>query len=337
MMNSKLISVIIPCYNAEKYIEKTLKCLIAQTYPNWECIIVDDGSTDGSTRIIKEFLEKDTRFNYYFQPNNGSASAKNYGLEKAMGSFIQFLDSDDILLKDKFELTINEFEKKTELDIIYSEYCFYSEGNGYYQTLPAKIPQTDTLYSFLFEWNIAFLIPIHSFIFRKGVFESIKFDSKLKSFAEDLRCWIQVAQNGFTFGYLEKVCAVYRQIDNSSTTKETTIINAKIVMTKEFIQDNRLSGYREYLDESLHYFNQRLVMALFMEKDFRRGLKLFISEIKYSSVKGIIKMLGWLFLMLVFNKNQIVKKRAFIVKHTPFKWGGWAYFREWHPPYQIEI
>jgi glycosyltransferase involved in cell wall biosynthesis len=104
-MNS-LISIIIPSFNSESYIKETLNSVIVQTYPNWECIIIDDGSNDDTILILKEYAIKDSRFNWFFRPSSkpkGPSSARNYGLENANGDFVVFLDSDDLLLNTCLE------------------------------------------------------------------------------------------------------------------------------------------------------------------------------------------------------------------------------------------
>lgn len=346
MSGERMVSIIMPCYNSEKYIEAALRSVEAQTYENWECIVIDDGSSDKSKEIIKGFEARDKRFKYFYQENKGSAGAKNAGIEKAEGEFIQFLDADDVILRDKLKICTGRFKEKPEAEIVYTEYCFFSQGKkdggkedeGYfYQTLPVKIPSGDAVYSFIFDWNVSFIIPIHSYMFRRRVFEEIKFDNRFKSFAEDIYCWIMIAEKGYRFEYVGEVLAVYRHVETSSTTKETAVIGSKIMMTEYLLGDNRFGNYTSELERGLHFFRQRLVMGLFMEKEFREGWKIFFEELKYSSFKGIVKMTGWFLLMLFLSKERVVKLRLCIVKRTPVKWGGWSHFRLWTPPYKIEI
>ncbi|MEO7214170.1 glycosyltransferase family 2 protein [Mucilaginibacter sp.] len=100
-MASPLVSIIIPAYNAESYLEATIQSAVAQTWPNKEIIVVDDGSNDNTLRIAKE-LEGEL-VSVYAQPNSGASTARNYGLSKSKGSFIQFLDADDLLSPGKIE------------------------------------------------------------------------------------------------------------------------------------------------------------------------------------------------------------------------------------------
>lgn len=112
-----LISIIIPSYNRENLISETLDSVLAQTYANWECIIIDDRSTDGTNAIIKEYSNRDNRFITISKPTElkqGASVSKNLGLQIARGKYIQFLDSDDILADNKLEKQIDTLKNENE-------------------------------------------------------------------------------------------------------------------------------------------------------------------------------------------------------------------------------
>ena len=90
-----LISVIVPCYNQAQYLDECLQSVLDQTYTDWECIIVNDGSPDHTEEIAKKWVEKDARFRYLFKENGGLSSARNAGIEIAKGEWILPLDADD--------------------------------------------------------------------------------------------------------------------------------------------------------------------------------------------------------------------------------------------------
>lgn len=104
-MNDSLLSVIIPVYNKGEAIKRGLDSIVDQTYSHWEVEIVDDGSTDNSVEYIKPYL-LDSRFHYYYKENGGVSSARNYGLNKAQGKYIIFLDADDYFLPRAFEILL---------------------------------------------------------------------------------------------------------------------------------------------------------------------------------------------------------------------------------------
>ena len=114
-INSKsLVSVIIPVYNGEKYLEQTLESALNQDYPQQEIIVVDDGSTDKTKKIIKKYPE----IKYYCQQNQGTAAALNFGLKKAQGEFLSFLGADDFWPLNKTSLQIKAFRNDPNLDAV---------------------------------------------------------------------------------------------------------------------------------------------------------------------------------------------------------------------------
>lgn len=120
-MNSPLISIIIPIYNVEAYLRECLNSVIAQTYPNWECIMVDDASTDGSAAIAEEFCAKDSRFRLLRnRENQGLSVSRNRGLDAAEGSLLTFIDSDDYI-SPKF-LASCSLLIDSDIDIVSSDF-----------------------------------------------------------------------------------------------------------------------------------------------------------------------------------------------------------------------
>lgn len=108
----KLVSIITPCYNGERYVSQTIESVLAQTYTKWEMLIVDDGSKDNSARIIKDYCKKDSRIKLIQQPNGGSANARNHGIREAKGQYIALLDSDDLWEKNFLDEQIKFMQEK---------------------------------------------------------------------------------------------------------------------------------------------------------------------------------------------------------------------------------
>lgn len=115
------ISIIVPLYNTEKYVKKCLDSLLAQQFTDFEVIIVNDGSTDRSGEIAKEYVKKDRRFKYYKQTNAGPAAARNRGLQEVSGTFISFVDSDDYIHPSMLQI-MYETAIKSDADIVVCEY-----------------------------------------------------------------------------------------------------------------------------------------------------------------------------------------------------------------------
>ncbi len=143
---SPLISVVIPVYNAEKFIEETILTVLNQTYINWELILVDDCSTDNSVNIIKQF-ENNKIHLYQLNANSGAALARNYGIEKSNGDFICFLDADDLWDKNKLEKQL-DFMINNNYAFTFTGYEFANidgEPNGKKVSVPKKINYKNAL------------------------------------------------------------------------------------------------------------------------------------------------------------------------------------------------
>jgi len=111
---SPLVSIIIPTYNRAHLISVTLASIIAQTYTNWECIVVDDGSTDGTEGVLKALCDKDKRFQYHKRPNDrlkGANACRNYGFELSKGEYVNWFDSDDLMIPEKLSIQLNDLLK----------------------------------------------------------------------------------------------------------------------------------------------------------------------------------------------------------------------------------
>lgn len=112
-----LISVIIPVYNAENFIRRCVDSVLGQTYSKWELIPVDDGSTDSSLRILKEYEARDSRIKVIHQENAGPGLARNKGIENASGDYVVFIDSDDVITPDYFEKLSHETADVVFIDV----------------------------------------------------------------------------------------------------------------------------------------------------------------------------------------------------------------------------
>ena len=117
-----VISVIVPVYNAEKYLRECLDSIVNQTYKNIEIILVDDGSTDGSGAICDEYADKDVRIKVYHIPNGGVSNARNLGIDNANGEYLMFVDSDDEVSRDCIEKLYCAIEYK-EQDLVIGNFC----------------------------------------------------------------------------------------------------------------------------------------------------------------------------------------------------------------------
>lgn len=212
-----------PAYNVENYIAASIDSVVNQTYTNWELIIVDDGSTDGTAGIINEFVEKDYRIKYLYQTNARQAKARNTGIAIAQGSILAFLDSDDLWLPNKLEVTLAAFDLEkydliftnsytTDDEIIDVSSIAYKQmkiaNNSYYGKEALKL---------FIQGN---KIPILTVLVKKSVVLNVgSFDIACVP-AEDYDLWIRLLKSGSTFLSIANITAVYRIQQSSSTASD---------------------------------------------------------------------------------------------------------------------
>lgn len=142
-----LISIVTPVFNAEKFLAETIESVRAQTYKNWELLLVNDGSKDNSLKIAKEYAKKDKRIKVYSIENSGAAVARNTGIEKAKGDYICFIDADDLWKKEKLEKQLNFMQEK-KCAFSFTGYEFANEKgepNGKVVNVPEKITYKQAL------------------------------------------------------------------------------------------------------------------------------------------------------------------------------------------------
>ena len=187
-MVSPLVSIIIPTFNRAHFLGETLDSIILQTYTNWECIVVDDGSSDETDILMEFYCKMDSRIRYYNRPDNyrkGANACRNYGFELSTGDFMQWFDSDDLMIGNSIEAKINEILKYKLDFVIAKTECF--EGNN-----PEKIiHRNDAYYKFEeFEINNYNYVTqkinwlTYDFMGKRELLEQLRFNESLEAFQE---------------------------------------------------------------------------------------------------------------------------------------------------------
>lgn len=204
-MVERLVSVITPAYNAEKYISSAIESVLAQTYTNWEMIIVDDGSTDSTAEIIKKYL-KDNRIKYYLMDkNSGAAVATNVAIEKATGSLIAFLDADDYWKKDKLEKHV-KFMLENDYAFTFSGYEIIGEKENKYVAAPKSQNYGQYLSNTVIGTSVAMLD-----------LKKIGFDFRMVNIRKDFdsMTWAKLLREGNVAYGLDESLAYYRKVEGS--------------------------------------------------------------------------------------------------------------------------
>ena len=241
-----LISVVVPCYNQAQYLDECLQSVLDQTYQNWECIIVNDGSPDHTEEVAKKWLEKDPRFRYIDKENGGLSSARNAGIKIAKGEWILPLDADDRIGNLYLELASLEFNK--DYSIIYSEAEFFEGKKGRWNLCEFSVNE-------MAKQNCIFC----SAFFRKSSWEKVRgYDINLIYGLEDWEFWISIIRKVSTNVYkIPEICFYYRvknvsMIKNLNTDKRKFALDYISIKHVDFFV-SEMGNFIELLDYKSQY------------------------------------------------------------------------------------
>ena len=207
----ELVSIIVPVYNVQNFIVETIESVLAQTYTNWELLLIENGSTDGTRELLEQYLQEQTdeRIKCYMMGTNvGAAAARNYGMDVSTGRFVAYLDSDDLWMPEKLELQV-AFMEQYQAAFSFTGYefaDFKGKGTGKVVKVPATINYKQALQN--------------TTIFTSTVmFDTTKLPKselhmpKVKS--EDTALWWRILRGGVKAYGLQKNLVLYRRSSNS--------------------------------------------------------------------------------------------------------------------------
>ncbi|MDD6798686.1 MAG: glycosyltransferase [Clostridia bacterium] len=262
------ISVIVPIYNVENYLRECLDSVLAQTFSDWEMILVDDGSTDGSGKIADEYADLDERISVIHQENAGLSAARNTGIDAARGEYLYFLDSDDYILENALDIMYNS-ARKNHLDlVIFNGMDFGCDGD--------RISEKDLLIKEFKSWNHTFTgrelfckmlseeslllccVPLQ-FVRRSSILESgIRFREGM--IHEDNLYSFALFMSMQTVMVIDKVLYMRRVREGSITNNKITIKNLdgwNIIYSEVTELSNNITitdEVRKYINQYLRFF-----------------------------------------------------------------------------------
>jgi glycosyltransferase involved in cell wall biosynthesis len=330
-MDQPLVSVIMPAYNAEKYISEAIESVINQTYQNWELIVIDDGSTDNTAAIVNTFYDK--RIKTLLESNAGQSLQLNKGIAIAKGRYIAIAHADDINLPNRLALQVSFLEKNASIGVLGSKIKIFNE-NHHYNML--EFPEnTDECYGMLFYANP---IAHPAVMIRNGILiqTEIRYNENHKA-AEDYNLWIRLSEKT-KIANLPICLVLYRthknQTSNLKKVEEEKVVNESRLLlieqlTKDISERSNLLLFNFFYDhKKLKHFEQweslflsyRLIVAKeymtvntarhFLISIFCRNLKSIpymkrISHIIYSPL--IFSMFGLRYFLSVFANLYFVR------------------------------
>lgn len=298
------LSIIIPVYNVETYLKECVDRALSQTFKDFEVLLIDDGSTDVSGKICDSIALMDSRIRVFHKPNGGLSSARNYGIDRALGEYVIFLDSDDYWIDENILSLLIEKAESENLDVVRGEFV-YVDAKGKQLSTPDLPEESLNLrnqilssYEMMkFVMNGRFFSWL--FMFRKSAIGCLRFDENRK-FQEDIDFAIKFFSKNYRCGYLPIQFYAYRQRENSiiSTPRISNLANSFALCDVFYeyaykVEDKRLSSYYLYRGIMMYYWTLETVASdLYIDryKELEKNLSLLALRKKvYSWTKEVSK------------------------------------------------
>lgn len=231
-------SIIIPTYNRAHMLPKALESVYHQTFPDWECIIVDDGSTDNTKEIVQEWIDRDNRFRYIYQQNAERSAARNKGIENAKGEWICFLDSDDYYLENRLKNLFNFIKtQNVPQALLYTGISFLSPDNCFNR----EVVVNDLLKENVFDYLASNIIGTPQLCIAADILSEYKFDTRFR-FSEDLELCFRIARKFPIIPQTDNISIVALEHDNRTCSYVKNNTSAEQLNTWKFILDKKHSG-----------------------------------------------------------------------------------------------
>ncbi|QSB27986.1 glycosyltransferase family 2 protein [Flavobacterium sp. CLA17] len=307
-MSKPSLSLIIPVFNRSHLIEETLNSILSQSFTDWECIIVDDHSTDATWETISAFIKKDDRFKLYRRPENlvkGANSCRNFGFLKSKGDFVNWFDSDDIYLPNAFEEFSRHFNPDLDAVIYKLNFVALETGNFLKQN---KI-QSDTTIEDYLVGNIAFYVsgPVWNRNFLLN--QEMLFDPEIKNLDDwDFNLRMLYADPKLT--YMDSSYVLYR-IHAESLSHELAKLNYEEILSEFNAREKHLKLIKNrkqynrlklFIKERHHYF-YKIAMIDNNKKKYYFFKELQLKQIELLDLKAVISTTFGFILYIVFKKG----------------------------------
>lgn len=322
-MNNPLVSIIIPTYNRVHLIGETLDSVLAQTYTNWECIIVDDGSTDNSDEVVSSYVKRDSRFQYHHRPIDrpkGGNAARNYGFELSKGQYVKWFDSDDIMLPFFIDKQVSILQQDFNLDFCVCQGQYFFENGEVKNNYINLKPKNHPIYSYFLESHV-FATPSplwkKEFLKDKDLFDLKLFRSQEADF--HFRMLTYNPNYSLHEDFLFQVRRGHGSIESNSINK-TAQLSVLRFFNKAFYITQKLDfPLKDILLRYLIYRNVSQVYSLVVQENLFKGrIKYFhfykniIDSYKYISLINFFKIfIGFTFLLIFKRGHDLMHLKCY--------------------------
>lgn len=317
----QLISVIMPAYNAGKYIAESIQSVLDQTYQNWELVVVDDGSTDNTAEVVEAFALKDARVKILRRRNGGQGAARNTALAQARGPLVAFLDADDLWIPNKLSLQVSALSE-TGAQVVFSDGFYFTDDDTTDESLPFETMKGkfagEEMFKLLFAYN---RIHILSVLVRRDSLDAVGLfeESRLCQNCEDYDLWLKLARNGAVFYGMHEHLVRYRRHAGSMTASQVKALAPMIATLKKYASDIRLSPV--VVRRRLRQLHRSLLPALIDEGKLSQARE--CAEELYALDRfGIISLLQRLVVRTAPHNFDFVSRQLYRVEWRLLKLAG---------------
>lgn len=239
-MQQSLVSIIIPCFNYAHFLGEALESVLAQTYMNWECIIINDGSPDNTEEVALKYCKKDNRLKYYYKENGGHSSARNFGVSHSSGKYILPLDADDTISDNYIDAAVKKIESDPNIKLVTGQVQHFGDVHEKF-IMPAYSIKSYLVVNF---------ISISS-LFSKEDFDNAKgFDENMLTF-EDWDLFIKILKDGGEVVELPFIGLNYRKKDKSLF-RECLKDDQRVFKDLLKLYNNNIDVYGKYFQNPIY-------------------------------------------------------------------------------------
>jgi glycosyltransferase involved in cell wall biosynthesis len=261
MSPASLVSIVVPAFNSAVVIEQTLQSIQAQTFKNFEVIVVDDGSTDNTVAVTRRICESDPRFVLVTQPHGGVSAARNTAIARARGKFIAFLDADDVWFPEKLARQMELFRTEPRMNFAYSNFYFWDgvHDKGIYYKASHSMPDGDAAAELVFANVYAGICTV--VVRRELLAGDLCFDETLTTGCEDWDLWLRMAECGLGARGIREPLARYRRWAGNMSNRRLKMAEGDVRVLEKNLRTTRRPELRPLYKRSLAIARSKLELV----------------------------------------------------------------------------
>ncbi|SMG13951.1 glycosyltransferase family 2 protein [Paraburkholderia susongensis] len=276
------ISIVVPCFNQQEFIAETLESVLHQSFTDWECIVVNDGSTDGSAAVIQRYAEKDPRFLSFTRENGGVAAARNFGFAQASGDLFVPLDGDDQIHPDFLRRALACFTEQPDTDLVHCKTQRIGESKKIW-----RLPEYS--YEKLLWQNMI----VNTTMYRRDAFFRVGgYSSEMIHGFEDWEFYVRLLNPASKVRFIDAPMYLYRVKKSSRSTELVTL--GKVEESQRLIYTRNRGAYESFMENPISVFGKRMKeFAPFFSSRYRRTLR-YVHMGYASVIAGLLIVIAWL-------------------------------------------